>query len=250
MDLHREADNLISVRKTGRLLDVDIHPDLGTLLEHKALSTWCRTFMHTREKDILFLNALKISLAATPQEGPCHVMFVGILHTEDHKELNTCEFKSQDTTKLTCAIADSRTQFSWSVMTSFVRMWCLCLASQWFTPLLSIFVTMSLSKPIGVVRVNRWTRVLTSAVKAIIYEALGLSRHIIDLEFDEEHMKAERLTKAPDNAGIDPGTIKMKTWYQEPTRESDDSQLPSSSRASDALSGTDRTSYQVREPRR
>ena len=37
------------------------------------------------------------------------------------------------------------------------------------------------------------------------------------------------------------------TWYQEPTRESDDSQLPSSSRASDALSGTDRTSYQVRQ---
>ena len=42
--------------------------------------------------------------------------------------------------------------------------------------------------------------------------------------------------------------MKMKTWYQEPTRESDDSQLPSSSRVSDALSGTDRKSYQVREP--
>ena len=107
---------------------------------------------------------------------------------------------------------------------------------------------MSLSKRIGVVGMNTWTRVLTSAVKAIIYEALGFSRHNIDLEFDEEHMKAERLTKAPDNAGIDPGTIKMKTWYQEPIREGDDSQLPSSSRASDALSGTDRTSYQVREP--
>ena len=61
-------------------------------------------------------------------------------------------------------------------------------------------------------------------------------------------MKAERLTKAPENAGIDPSTMKMKTWYQEPTRESDDSQLPSSSRLSDALSGTDRTSYQAREP--
>ena len=61
-------------------------------------------------------------------------------------------------------------------------------------------------------------------------------------------MKAERLTKAPENAGVDPSTMKMKTWYQEPTRESDDSQLPSSSRASDVLSATDRTSYQVREP--
>ena len=37
------------------------------------------------------------------------------------------------------------------------------------------------------------------------YEALGFSWHNIDLEFDEEHMKAER------------------TWYQEPTRECDDS---------------------------
>ena len=88
-----KADNLISAKKTGRLLDVDIHPDFRTLMEHKALSTWCRTFMHTREKDILFLNALKISLAPTPQEGPCHVMFVGILHTEDQKELNTCELQ-------------------------------------------------------------------------------------------------------------------------------------------------------------
>ena len=47
-----KADNLITAVKTGRLLDVDIHPDLRTLMEHKALSTWCGTFMHTREKDI------------------------------------------------------------------------------------------------------------------------------------------------------------------------------------------------------
>ena len=196
------------------------------ILEHKALSTWCRIFMHTREKDILFLSAFKISLAPTPQEGPCHVVFVGILHTEDQKELSTCEFKSQDTTKLPCAIADSRTQFSWSVMSIFVRMLCLCLAlmtpipsvSQ---PFFSIFVTMSLSKPIGVVRVNTWTRMLTSAVKNYYYEALGFSRHNIDPECDEEHMKAERLTKAPENAGMDPSTMKMKTSYQEPTREGD-----------------------------
>ena len=56
--------------------------------------------------------------------------------------------------------------------------------------------------------------------KNSFYEALGFSRHNIDLEFDEEHMKAERLTKAPEKAGIDPSTMKMKTWYQEPTRES------------------------------
>ena len=57
-----KADNLITAVKTGVMLDVDIHPDFRTLMEHKALlSIWCRTFMHTREKDVLFQNALRIS---------------------------------------------------------------------------------------------------------------------------------------------------------------------------------------------
>ena len=63
------AENLITAVKTGRLLDVDIHPNFRTLMEHNALlSTWCRTFMHTREKDSFFLIALRISLAPTPRE--------------------------------------------------------------------------------------------------------------------------------------------------------------------------------------
>ena len=32
--------------------------------------------MHTQENDVFFLNALKVSLAPTLQEGPFHVMFV------------------------------------------------------------------------------------------------------------------------------------------------------------------------------
>ena len=36
-----KADNLITAVKTGRLLDVDIHPNFRTLMEPKAfLSTW------------------------------------------------------------------------------------------------------------------------------------------------------------------------------------------------------------------
>ena len=54
-----KADNLITAVKTGKLLEVDIHPDFRTLMEHKAfLSSWCRTFMHTREKEVFFLNTL------------------------------------------------------------------------------------------------------------------------------------------------------------------------------------------------
>ena len=32
-----KADDLITAVKTGRLLDVDIHPDFRTLMEHKGL---------------------------------------------------------------------------------------------------------------------------------------------------------------------------------------------------------------------
>ena len=37
-------------------------------------------------------------------------------------------------------------------------------------------------------------------------------------------------------------------WYLEPTREDDDPHSPFSSRVSDALTGADSTSYQMREP--
>ena len=51
-DCLTKADNLIIAVETGRLLEVDVHPNFRTLMEHNAfLSTWCRTFMHTREKD-------------------------------------------------------------------------------------------------------------------------------------------------------------------------------------------------------
>ena len=64
-----KADNLITAVQTERLLDVDIHPDLRTLLEHKAfLSTWCKTFLRTREKEVFFLNTLKTCLAQTPKK--------------------------------------------------------------------------------------------------------------------------------------------------------------------------------------
>ena len=61
-----KADNLITAVQTRKFLDVDIHPDLKTLIEHKAfLSTWCKTFLHTREKEVFSLNTLSTSLAQT-----------------------------------------------------------------------------------------------------------------------------------------------------------------------------------------
>ena len=72
-----KADNLITAVKTGELVEVDFHPHLTTVMEHMAfLSTWCGTFMQTKENAVFFLNDLKVPLAPTLQEGPFHVMFV------------------------------------------------------------------------------------------------------------------------------------------------------------------------------
>ena len=156
---------MITPAKTGRLPDADTHPDFRTLLGHKAfLSTWCRTYMFTREKQVFFLNTLKISLAPPPQEETVHVMFVRNQHTQEPKEAKvcdwnhllfsvvtaeptsrrdrglkltqphfaaqakTCEREGQNATKITSALADSCIQSLWPVMSILMRISCLCLA--------------------------------------------------------------------------------------------------------------------------
>ena len=172
---------MITAVKTGRLLDVDCHPEFSTLMEHKAFFIHLiRTFMHTREKEVFILNALKISLAPTPQEGSFQVMFAVTQHTKEQKELNTRDGKvqkkkyqghtrereGQDATKISSAFADSFIQFPWSVMSMLIRMLCirmlcLCLA---LTNLLfrvarpsSNFVTMAVLRPRCVVKSDRWS---------------------------------------------------------------------------------------------
>ena len=81
-------------------------------MEHKAsLSAWCRTFLHTREKEVFFLNTLKISLAPTHQERTSQVMFVGTWQTKEQKELDARARKGQDAVKMTSAPAESHTEF-------------------------------------------------------------------------------------------------------------------------------------------
>ena len=77
---------------------------------------------------------------------------------------------------------------------------------------------------------------LTSAVRTFIMKPWHFPGTTV---FDEETVRPEKLTKAPENAGIDPSTMKMKKWHLEPTREDDDPHFPSSSRVSDALTGAD-----------
>ena len=62
-------------------------------MEHKALLfTWCKTLMHTKEKDVLFLNTLEVSLVPNPQEGPFHVMCVRKQHTQEPKQPKVCDW--------------------------------------------------------------------------------------------------------------------------------------------------------------
>ena len=72
--------------------------------------------MQSREKEVFFLNTLKISLAPTHQEGPSQVMCVRTQQEKEQNELNTRKRKGQDATKITSAFADSYIQFLWSVM--------------------------------------------------------------------------------------------------------------------------------------
>ena len=61
----------------------------------------CRTFMHTREKHVFFVNALKISLSPASREGPIHVMSVR----------TTMDSENQDATKIMSALADPHISF-------------------------------------------------------------------------------------------------------------------------------------------
>ena len=141
-----KADNLIYSSKTRKLLEVDIHPNFRTLMEHKAfLSTWCKTFMHIREKDVFFLNTLKVSLAPTPHERPFHVMFVRNSTLKNHKNRRIMTYNyrrkrvkkdGHNGPKITSALADTNFRFFRPVTSSFVEILCAHLF------LVTIFLTM------------------------------------------------------------------------------------------------------------
>ena len=128
--------------KKGSFLEVDVHPNFRTFMEHKAfLSAWCRTFMHTREKNVFFLNDLKISLSPAPREGPFYVMIVE----------TSMDSGSQDATKMTSALTDRR-------IFSFMNMMTLYMCINHFLSIppsfSSVVVTMSTSMPTGVCRIK------------------------------------------------------------------------------------------------
>ena len=144
--------------KTGRLLEVDMHPNFRTLMEHKGfLSTWCRTSSHTTENNVFFLNTLKVSLAPDLEEVPFCVLSVRNQHCDERDELNTCELDGHDATKITPASADSRENFSWMTMSFWVRTLCLC----------SVLMTIFLSSPPFSISLETMSSPLPSSVHCV-----------------------------------------------------------------------------------
>ena len=189
-----KADNLITTVKKRSLLEVDVHPNFRTFMEHKAfLSAWCRTFMHKREKNVFFLNDLKISLSPAPREGPFHVMFVK----------TSMDSESQDATNLTSVLTDSRIYSFMNMMTLYMRIVAIIFCSQYPTFLLFQCCDNVDIKPTGFCRINRRTKNSAEHAERIwnyFFESLAFSRHSVDLEFDEEVMEPERFTDATDHA--------------------------------------------------
>ena len=108
---------------------------------------------------------------------------------------------------------------------------------------------MSTSRPTGVCRINRWTKNSAEHAERIenyYYESLALSGHSVDQEFNEEVMKPERFTEAPDHAGFNPDTMRVSKWYQKATLKGDVSHFKSFNRTRDAFVETSWTS--IREP--
>ena len=105
---------------------------------------------------------------------------------------------------------------------------------------------LALTKQIGVARVNKWTRKALQRRE----EDYWWNSCMLSTQHRPGKQETREATKAPENAGIEPTTMKMKNWYQEQACESDDSQFQSLSHcASDAKTSTrtNRTSYQARE---
>ena len=116
------------------------------------------------------------------------------------------ESESQDATKITYALEDSRIYSSVKMMTVDMHMnarTILLIISLSFS---SSVLAMSTRRLTGVCRINQWTK---------YYGSLAFSRQSVDLEFNEEVMKPERFTEAPDHTDLKPDTMKGSKWYQE-----------------------------------
>ena len=116
-----KADKLITSVKIGRLSDVDVHSNFGTLVRKSFLSIWCGTFLRKRENDVFFLDTWRFLLHQIYENDHSMWCLWEINIVVSKHELNICEFESQDATKTSSASAHSRVNFFWMIMSFWVR---------------------------------------------------------------------------------------------------------------------------------
>ena len=113
-----KADNLFTAVKRGRLLDVDIHADFSTLMEHKAFFIYLVQNIHAHKGQGSFLLEQSQDLSCTNSPRTTFSGDVCADSTDQRAKgiEYACERKGQDATKITSDFADSCIQFLWSVM--------------------------------------------------------------------------------------------------------------------------------------
>ena len=165
---------------------------------------------------VFFLNALKVSLAPTPQEGSFHVIFVRIQRSQEPEEPKVCHWNHLSLSVTVPAKLTSRhgrglelTQPHFAAQTKtfeherqnatksnrllsqtciqtisiLAKTLCLFLVLMTISPSVFPFlfspscVAMPSSKPIDVGRVNRWTKPADQRREDHFYQALAFSRH-------------------------------------------------------------------------
>ena len=188
--MRTDAKNHVTTSRTIHLLEKGNNPQDFYVAKRSLFGSvnglaYLVQNIHAHKGEVCFLPECRQKFSrAAHREGPRQVMFAETQHTGQQLELNTCEHKSQDATKITSVFADSRIQFLWSVMSIFVRALCLCFVLLFL--LLSVahpsssFVIVALSIPHCVVKSDRSS--LDDDSLKTYYEALALSRHSINLE--------------------------------------------------------------------
>ena len=202
-----KVDNLFTPVKTWKLLEVDVHPNFRTLMEHKdCLSTWCKQFMHTREKmfsswrlqgflrhQLHWNDHSKWCLWELPWALRVKMVWKQRLFSQTHAPVHPWRWWHCTRTWMQTSF------FSVSHLPFLLGLW----QCRHQGPLES-------EEPIG----GRKTLLNTVSASRTTTISLWLSPDTVDLEFDEEVMIPERLTEALDKAGFHPDTMKVSKWYQ------------------------------------
>ena len=213
------------------MVDDDIYLYFRILVEHKSfLSTWRKTFLHTREKEVFFLkHSQDFSCTNSPRKTIASDVCGGLSSTRSKKKWIHVSVRVKILRKSRLL---PKNHADYNFFHQLMITLCLCLALMIFS-----FCRVNFFCPCehgDNYHIRSWFRTdchqkKMDSVKITTMKPSHALDHTIDLEFDD--------TEARRNARIDPSTVKMMQWYQKHNRVSD----------LKAPTGTDRSSDYARE---